>query len=98
MTQKEMIEIIQQHHPSAGETMLRKAINRAQDDFSAKTDILTDVYTATSVANKRFYPLHPEMLKIKKVDIDGDTIQRLLSAPVTIDLDLPTDEGGGADS
>ena len=37
MTQKELIEVIQQHHPEANETMIRKALNRAQDDFAAKT-------------------------------------------------------------
>ena len=47
MTQKEMIEIIQQHHPNANETAIRKALNRAQDDFAAKTKILT-VFTDTA--------------------------------------------------
>ena len=32
----ELIEIIQQHHPDIGETVIIKALNRAQDDFLIK--------------------------------------------------------------
>ena len=69
MNQKQLIELIQQHHPSAGETEIRKALNRAQDDFSSKTEILRGTYTETSVAGQRNYPLHREMIKVYRVDI-----------------------------
>ena len=69
MTQKEMIEVIQQHHPDAGEVIIRKALNRAQDDFAAKTKVLT-VFTDASiltVSGQRYYDLHPETLEIKEL-------------------------------
>lgn len=82
-----MIEVIQQHHPKATETMIRKALNRAQDDFAAKTKILT-VFTDTSlttVADQRYYDLHPETLEIKRVELDNTEIKRLIDRPISGD-------------
>ena len=45
MTQKQLIELIQQHHPIMGETEIRLALNRAQDDFCAKTELIKETYT-----------------------------------------------------
>ena len=88
MTQKEMIEIIQQHHPDAGEVIIRKALNRAQDDFAAKTKILT-VFTdtaLTTITNQRYYDLHPETLEIKRVELDNIEIKRLTDRPLVGDI------------
>tara|TARA_E500000305_G_C3885652_1_gene171831 strand:- start:142 stop:414 length:273 start_codon:yes stop_codon:yes gene_type:complete len=83
MTQKELIETIQQHHSSAGETQIRKALNRAQDDFSAKTKIIhvgSDNADAL-VAGQRYYNLPPEVLEIKRVEIDEVKIKRIIDRP-----------------
>ena len=83
MTQKELIELVQQHHAEAGETAIRKALNRAQDDFSAKTKIIhagTDG-TTTLTKDQRYYNLHTEILEIKRVEIDDVEIRRTLSRP-----------------
>jgi hypothetical protein len=84
MTQKEMIEIIQQHHPDVGETIIRKALNRAQDDFAAKTKIILvgSDNTDVTVKDKRYYNLPEELLEIKRVEIDNVEIPRLLTRPV----------------
>ncbi len=81
MTLKEMIEIIQQHHPEMNETMAIKAINRAQDDFSAKTAIINAIATDTIVADKRLYALDPSILEIKRVEVDSVKIARSLTIP-----------------
>ena len=89
MTQKELIETIQQHHSSAGETQIRKALNRAQDDFSAKTKIVhtgTDG-TTTLTKDKRYYNLHPETLEIKRVEINDVKIRRMIDRPTIGDFD-----------
>tara|TARA_B100000945_G_C20407173_1_gene610654 strand:- start:587 stop:859 length:273 start_codon:yes stop_codon:yes gene_type:complete len=83
MTQKELIEVIQQHHPEANETMIRKALNRAQDDFAAKTKILlvaSDNEDVT-VADQRYYPLPPEVLEVRRVELDEISIPRLVKRP-----------------
>ena len=99
MTQLELIEIIQQHHPEAGETAVRKALNRAQDDFSAKTGIIHGIgeaYLNTDVdseglhvykAEKRFYDLDPGMLEIKRVEVDTIRIKKLVNPPLQGDED-----------
>ena len=86
MTQKELIEMIQQHHPDAGETMIRKTLNRAQNDFSAKTGMVHGIADDVLVGDKRFYDLDPGMLEIKKVEIDNIAIKRLVVPPVEGDI------------
>lgn len=77
MKQKELIEMVQQHHPDSGEVLIRAALNRAQDDFSAKTQIIDAVGTDTLVKDKRYYDLDPGMLELKRVEIDNVVIPRL---------------------
>ena len=79
-----MIEIIQQHHPDINETAIRKALNRAQDDFAAKTKILRVASNNedTTVADQRYYSLPPELLEVKRVELDEVAIQRLIDRPV----------------
>jgi hypothetical protein len=94
MIQKELIELIQQHHPDMGETECRKALNRAQSQFGSETEIIEDLFTDTIVAEQRYYKLadsnadsmHP-IITIKRVDIEGEVIPRLTSTPPTIDSD-----------
>ena len=83
MTQKELIETIQQHHPNAGETQIRKALNRAQDDFSAKTKIIHvgSDNADKLVAGQRYYTLPPEVLEIKRVEINEVKIRRMIDRP-----------------
>ena len=87
MILKEMIEVIQQHHPEMNETMIMKSINRAQDDFSAKTSIIHAIATDTILKDKRLYALDPSMLSIKRVEIDSVAIDRMLSMPLEGDID-----------
>lgn len=83
MTQKEMIEVIQQHHPHAGEVQIRKALNRAQDDFAAQTKMIHvgSDNTDTLVAGQRYYNLPPEVLEIKRVEINEIKIRRMVDRP-----------------
>ena len=58
MTQKEMIETIQQEFPAVGETQIRTMLNRAMDKFDNETaGLLTGWADASPVANKRRYSL-----------------------------------------
>ena len=49
MTTKEMIELIQQHHPHMGEKEIINRLNRVKDDFCARTEIVKDSYTTSTV-------------------------------------------------
>ena len=81
MTVKEMIELVRQHHPHMGETEILKLINRAKDDFCAKTEIVKTTYTDTTVANQRYYTLDSKILKIQSIWLDEVEIPRLLDKP-----------------
>ena len=74
----ELIETIQQHHPEVGETAIVKALNRAQDDFTAKTEIIEAIAEDELVVGKRWYDLDPGMLTLKRVEIDDIAIKRLI--------------------
>jgi hypothetical protein len=93
MRQKEMIELVQQHHPHMGETEIRKLINRAMDALSESTDIIKTSYTDTTVANQRYYGLNENILKITGVTLTDDTgdsfyIERGSGFPEQEDKDL----------
>ena len=85
MTQKQLIELVQQHHPHMGESEIRLALNRAQDDFSNKSEIIKSTYVQTSSAGKRYYELSSEILRVLKVQINDVDIPRLVSPPAIDD-------------
>ena len=87
MTFKDMLETIQMHHPNTLENEIRVLLNRAQDDFAAKTDILESSYTQAAVAEQRLYTLNPQILTIKSVEVDNVTIPRLQGHPGITDMD-----------
>tara|TARA_Y100001963_G_scaffold100972_1_gene138906 strand:+ start:4686 stop:4961 length:276 start_codon:yes stop_codon:yes gene_type:complete len=91
MTTKQMIELIKQHHPHLGETEVLLLINRAKDDFCAKTEIVKDTYTTSTVANQRYYTLDNKIIKIKDIWLNDVKIPMLNYKPI---IDDDTDEGG----
>ena len=93
MTQKQLIELIQQHHPSMGETEIRLALNRAQDDYCAKTELIKETYTQDSVAGKRYYTIDSQIIKVTSVQINDVTIPRLIGKPIIDDDEFDAETG-----
>tara|TARA_R100000458_G_C8176489_1_gene175070 strand:+ start:153 stop:431 length:279 start_codon:yes stop_codon:yes gene_type:complete len=87
MKAKEMIELIQQHHPHMGEVEIVKLLNRAKNDFCAKTDIVKDSYTLNTVADQRYYDIDNRIIKIKSVWIDDVKIPKMIGKPIIDDED-----------
>ena len=85
MTQKQLIEIIQLHHAGMGETEIRLALNRAQDDYCAKTELIRTTYVQDSAAGKRYYTIDSQILKIIRVQINDVDIPRLIGSPIIDD-------------
>ena len=92
MTLREMIDLVQQHHPHMGEQEIRLLLNRASDDFCAKTEIIKDSFSLGSdvdpdstTANKRYYTLPDEVLKIREVYLNNVRIPRLIGKPIIDD-------------
>ena len=88
MTNKEMMELVQLHHPHMGEVEIVKLLNRAKDDFSAKTEMIKDSYTLTTVADQRYYDIDNRILKIKSVWLNDVRIPRLIGKPIIDDEDV----------
>ncbi len=93
MTQKQLIELVQQHHPSMGETEIRLALNRAQDNYCAKTELIKETYTQSSVAGQRYYTLDAQILKIIAVQINDVEIPRLIGKPIIDDDEFDSQDG-----
>jgi len=70
---KEMIELVQQHHPSMGHTEIVKLLNRAMDDFSQETRIVKDAYEFDLVKNQRYYNIDSNILEVLEVDYDSSS-------------------------
>jgi len=97
MTAKEMIELIQQHHADMNEVEAIKLLNRAKDDFCAKTEIIKTKYTnvsdgeSTTTAGRRYYSLSKYILKIRDVWLNDVKIPRIIGKPI-IDDDTSEDD------
>ena len=87
MTTKEMMELVHLHHPHMGEVEIVRLLNRAKNDFCAKTEIVKDSYTGTTVANQRYYDVDARIIKIKSVWLNDVLIPRLLEKPSIDDED-----------
>tara|TARA_R100000781_G_scaffold114461_1_gene85327 strand:- start:299 stop:586 length:288 start_codon:yes stop_codon:yes gene_type:complete len=55
MTAKQMIELIQQHHPHIGETEALLMLNQSKDDFCQDTEMVKTQTTFTTTANTLLY-------------------------------------------
>ena len=85
MKQLELIELVQQHHPTMGHTEIRKSLNRAQNDYCARTELIKETYVQNSVAGQRYYNLDNNILKITRVQINDVEIPRLQGDPLIDD-------------
>jgi hypothetical protein len=91
MKTKEMIELVQQHHPHIGEIEAIKLINRAKDEFCEQTELVKDTYTSSSVANQRYYTIDSNIIKILSVWLNDVMIPMLTGKPI---IDDDTSETG----
>ena len=82
MTAKEMIELVQQHHPHLGESECVKLLNRVKDDFCEESEIYKKTDSSlTTVADQRWYTIPTGLLKIEEVYFDEVKIPRLQGNP-----------------
>lgn len=94
LKQQELIELVRSHHPFMLEEEVRRALNRAQSDYSSRTECLVTVFQDTLVKDQRYYRLggndnqadHP-IIKMKVVDISNEVIPRFTGIPPIIDKD-----------
>tara|TARA_Y100000401_G_scaffold63952_1_gene50828 strand:+ start:10173 stop:10448 length:276 start_codon:yes stop_codon:yes gene_type:complete len=91
MKTKEMVELVQQHHPHMGEVEIIKLLNRAKDDFCEQTEIVKDSYTSTTEANQRYYTIDSKIIKILSVWLNDVMIPKLVGKPK---IDDDTGEDG----
>ena len=87
MLTKEMIELVRQHHPHMGESEIVKLLNRAKNDFCARTEIVKDSYVFDTVVNQRYYNMDEKIIKVKSVWLNGIRIDKVVGKPIIDDED-----------
>ena len=87
MLTKEMIELVRQHHPHMGESEIVKLLNRAKNDFCARTEIVKDSYVFDTVVNQRYYNMDEKIIKVKSVWLNGIRIDKVIGKPIIDDED-----------
>jgi len=95
VTQQELIELVRSHHPHMLEEEVRRALNRAQAEFCAETEIVESLFVDLLIEGQSFYRLgasaiqgdHP-IITIKRVDINEEVIPRLKGDPPLLDKDV----------
>ena len=91
MKLKEIVELVQQHHPQMRAQEIIKMVNRAQDEYCSRTRILEGHTAITVVEDQRRYSLDvsgntDEIMEIKSVDLNGEAIKRYSGRPHKRDL------------
>ena len=93
MKLKEMVELVQQHHPELGVTEVVMMIKTAQEEYSSRTRMLEKATQFDLATDQRYYALEDAILEIKSVDMegaDGSTdhanIPKLIGRPIKRDL------------
>lgn len=92
MTQKQIVEIVQMHHPEMGETEIRLYLNKALDEFCESTRILKGQQTFTTTSDTRYYKLNDldadgsesdqhKFIDVNRVDFNNYQISRLQDPP-----------------
>ena len=92
MTQTQIIEMVQMHHPEMGETDIRLYLNNALAEFCVNTRILKGQQTFTTTADTRYYKLDDldadgseadqhKFIDVSRVDYNNYQISRLQDPP-----------------
>ncbi len=83
MTLKQMVEVVQQHHPKVGETQIKLWLNQSQKEISDRTNYgVTDTSSFTTVSGTKYYNINSlsgltlteDMVSMTKVSFDGEEI------------------------
>jgi len=86
MTLKQMVEMVQQHHPKIGETQIKIWLNQAQKEISDRTNYgVTETSSFNTVSGTKYYDinspsgvtLNEDIVSFTKVSYDGEEVQFL---------------------
>tara|TARA_R100001244_G_scaffold128182_1_gene99058 strand:- start:301 stop:597 length:297 start_codon:yes stop_codon:yes gene_type:complete len=92
MTQTQIIEMVQIHHPEMGDTEIRLHLNKALDEFCESTRILKGQQRFLTTASTRYYKLNDldadgsetdqhKFIDVSRVDFNNYQISRLQDPP-----------------
>jgi hypothetical protein len=92
VTQKQILEMVKQHHPDMSDAEARLHLNKALDEFCEHTRVLQGQQTFTTTASTRYYKLDDldadgssadqfKFIDVNRVDYNNYQISRLQDPP-----------------
>tara|TARA_R100001480_G_C4660708_1_gene172161 strand:+ start:60 stop:323 length:264 start_codon:yes stop_codon:yes gene_type:complete len=82
----ELIERVQQHHPTMGITEIIRSLNDAMNDMGFRAEVIESADQFNTIGEQRTYKLKKHVIKIKAVDYNGKSIKKLIGRPHERDL------------
>lgn len=76
MTQKQMIELVQQHHPMTNPNVIRLWLNQRLNEFAERSSMNRDYVEIISFSGTAKYALPASVIDIIRVDYDGVRLAR----------------------
>tara|TARA_R100001594_G_scaffold117083_1_gene152260 strand:- start:30 stop:293 length:264 start_codon:yes stop_codon:yes gene_type:complete len=86
MRLKEYFDIASDTYPEVELADVIKILNRAIEDFSSRTRVVKNSYSASTVAGQRFYTLPDDIIEIISVDVDDEIAPKLIGEPKDRDM------------
>ena len=87
MTNKEIIETLQETHPGLSVLQIIKLLQRASDDFCRRSECVEGSFFMTSANGQRYYDLPQGIIRVFDVDIADETPPQLIGRPEKRDME-----------
>ena len=87
MTNREIIETLQETHPGLSILQIIKLLNRASDDFCRRSECVEGSFYMLLVPEQRYYDLPEGIVRIFDVDVADETAPKLIGRPEKRDIE-----------
>lgn len=77
MTIKQMVELVQQHHPDVSPNIIRTWINERRRELAFRSGLQREYVQFTTVSGDSMYQIPSTVIDIFRVDYNGERISRL---------------------
>ena len=86
MTNRELIETLQETHPGLSILQIILLLNRASNDFCRRTECVEGSFYTDEDKDQRYYDLPSEIIRIFAVDVDEEAAPQLIGRPDKRDI------------
>jgi len=81
MTPRQMVELVQLHHPGVPAGVILTLINEKRKEFADRSELIKGYVDFQTSENTIYYDLPDRVLEVIRVDYDGSRINRETPVP-----------------